>query len=233
MKIYACDDDAKILEDIHRKVLEYEPDSEINTYTSGRELLEHIENETCDLLLLDIDMPEISGMDIARILNDNKSSNDVKKILLVFVTSHDELVYESFKYHPFGFIRKHYFDEEIKKVLKDCKGELESNVRHFTFRSEGLDTRLLLSDIKYFEADSNYLKIYTKDREYRFRSTMTAVENALEHQGFIRIHKGFLANQAYVKSLNSDVTSLTDGTVLPMGKTYVDEAKDKLMRYMR
>ena len=62
---------------------------------------------------------------------------------------------------------------------------------------------------------------------------MTAVENALEQQGFIRIHKGFLVNQAYVKSLNSDVANLTDGTVLPMGKTYVDEAKDKLMRYMR
>lgn len=233
MKIYACDDDAKILEDIRKKVLEYEPDSEINIYTSGRELLEHIEKESCDLLLLDIDMPEINGMDIAKRLNDTKSGNEARKMLLVFVTSHDELVYESFKYHPFGFIRKHYFDEEIKKVLKDCKRELESNVRHFAFRSEGLDTRLLLSDIKYFEADSNYLKIYTKDVEYRFRSTMTAVENALEQQGFIRIHKGFLVNQAYVKSLNSDVANLTDGTVLPMGKTYVDEAKDKLMRYMR
>ena len=233
MKIYACDDDEKILEDIRRKALEYEPDSEINTYTSGRELLEHIENEPCDLLLLDIDMPDISGMDIAKRLNDTRCGNDGRKVLLVFVTSHDELVYESFKYHPFGFIRKHYFDEEIKKVLKDCKRELESNVRHFSFRSEGLDTRLLLSDIKYFEADSNYLKIYTKNVEYRFRSTMTAVGNALEQQGFIRIHKGFLVNQAYVKSLNSDVANLVDGTVLPMGKTYVDEAKDKLMRYMR
>lgn len=233
MKIYACDDDAKILEDICKKVRECAPQNEIEGFTSGTKLLEMLEKEPCDLLLLDIDMPDISGMDIAKRLNIVKNAETNKKMLLVFVTSHDELVYESFQYHPFGFIRKHYFDDEIKKVLKDCEMEFHKNAKNFCFRSEGMDTRILLSEIKYFEADSNYLKIYADGGEYRFRSTMAAVENSLGQQGFIRIHKGFLVNQAAVKSINSEVANLIDGTVLPMGKTYVDDAKDKLMRYMR
>ncbi len=233
MKIYACDDDAKILEDICRTINEHEPQSDIVSFISGIKLLETIEKEPCDLLLLDIDMPDISGMDIARRLSCIQNNTNGKRMLLVFVTSHDELVYESFQYHPFGFIRKQYFNDEIKKVLKDCKRELENNTRYFTFRSEGMDIRLTLAEIRYFEADGNYLKIYAESGAYRFRSTMTAIENTLEHQGFIRIHKGFLVNQEAVKSLNSDVANLADGTALPMGKTYVEVAKDRLMRYMR
>lgn len=233
MLIYICDDDTKMLQDISKRVKELEPLSEVKTFRAGAELLEMLEKVMCDVLLLDIDMPDINGMDIARWLMTPENKNFNKNTLLIFVTTHDELVYESFRYHPFGFVRKNYFYDEIEKILIDCVRELEGKRRHFCFRTEGKDIRIVLSDIKYFEADSNYLKLYTDEGEYRFRSTMSAVENTLAHQGFIRIHKGFLVNQAAVRSLSADWTNLLDGTVLPMGKTYVDEAKNRLMRYMR
>ena len=122
--------------------------------------------------------------------------------------------------------------EEMPTPKKSLK-ELERENKHFSFRTDGKDIRLLLSEINYFEADSNYLKVFTKQGEYRFRSTMTAVENSLQSGGFIRIHKGFLVNQAAVKTINSEEAELTDGTKLPMGKTFVDEARRQLMRYMR
>lgn len=228
MKIYLCDDEKKILDDMKEIVQECQKNCEVNAYTSGMELVKALKEDVCDILLLDIDMPDISGMDIAKWL-----VNLEKKPLLIFVTSHDELVYESFQYHPFGFIRKNYFNNEIKKVLSDCMKELESSNKYFNFRTEGKDIRLFLSEIKYFEADGNYLRVYTDNGEYRFRSTVTAVENGFGHQGFIRIHKGFLVNQSAVKILSGDEAHLTDGTVLPIGKTYIEEAKGKLMRYMR
>lgn len=228
MEIYICDDEPKILEDIKQKVMECKISEIIKTFTSGRELLDELEANVCDILLLDIDMPEINGMDIA-----DRLLKLEKRPLLIFVTSHDELVYDSFQYHPFGFIRKSFLDSEIKKVLADCVKELESNSRYFNFRTEGKDIRVLLSEISYFEADGNYLKLFTGNGEYRFRSTVTAVENSLSNQGFIRIHKGFLVNQSAVRVLSSEEAHLTDGTLLPIGKTYVEEAKKQLMRYMR
>lgn len=228
MKIYLCDDEDKILEDLKQKVYEIIPDSIIDTYNSGRDLIKALENEVCDILLLDIDMPEITGMDVARWL-----SNSSKRPLLIFVTSHDELVYESFQYHPFGFVRKGFLELEIKKILEDCTKAIESDKRYFNFRSEGKDFRLLLSDIRYFEAEGNYLKLHTKGEEYRFRSTVTAIENSFSNQGFIRIHKGFLVNQSAVKMISSDETQLLDGDVLPMGKTYAEDARKSFMRYMR
>lgn len=228
MNIHICDDEQKIVDDLADLVQNYCPDCHIEKFYSGSELVKSISKEACDILLLDIDMPDMSGMEVAKGLAELK-----KKPLLIFVTSHDELVYESFQYHPYGFVRKRFYNEELPKLLRDCQSELVKGQEHFSFRAEGKDVRLLISEIMYFEAEANYLRIYTKECEYRFRSTLTAVDNSLKSAGFIRIHKGFLVNQEAVKTINSEEATLSDGTRLPMGKTYVEEARRELMRYMR
>jgi len=228
MNIYICDDEKKIVEDIAALVAVYCKDCHIEKFHLGTELVASLLNEACDILLLDIDMPGMSGMEVAKGLAALK-----KKPLLIFVTSHDELVYESFQYHPYGFVRKRFYKEELPKLLNECESELKKGQEHFSFRAEGKDVRLLISEIMYFEAEANYLWIYTNDCEYRFRSTLTAVDNLLKSAGFIRIHKGFLVNQKAVRTINSEEAELVDGTRLPMGKTYVEEARRELMRYMR
>lgn len=228
MNIHICDDEQKIVDDLAELVQNYCPDCHIEKFCSGSELVKSLSKEACDILLLDIDMPDMSGMEVAKGLAELK-----KKPLLIFVTSHDELVYESFRYHPYGFVRKRFYNEELPKLLRDCQSELVKGQEHFSFRSEGKDVRLLISEIMYFEAEANYLRIYTKECEYRFRSTLTVVDNLLKSAGFIRIHKGFLVNQEAVRTINSEEATLSDGTRLPMGKTYVEEARRELMRYMR
>lgn len=202
--------------------------SGVRVFSSGLELLRCLETEPCNILLLDIDMPDITGLEIARRLAPRQ-----KRPLLLFVTNHDELVYDSFQYHPFAFLRKSRFDIEITAVLTDCLQELGHGERHFCFRSEGSRICLFLSDILYFEAESNYLKLFSKTGQYRFRSTIASAENTLADCGFLRIHKGFLINQTAVRLLNSEKAELSDGTVLPIGKNYAKTAREQLLRYMR
>ncbi|MDO4297175.1 MAG: LytTR family DNA-binding domain-containing protein [Lachnospiraceae bacterium] len=156
MQIYVCDDEPQILKVISEKIRSYLPDDTVTGLSSGRELMERMAEVHCDILFLDIDMPDLTGMDIAQQLNARE-----QKLLLVFVTSHDELVYESLQYHPFGFIRKSCFEKEIRKILDDCQKEMSSRQKHFHFRMAGQDMILPLSDILYFEADGNYLKVFT------------------------------------------------------------------------
>ncbi len=228
MRIYICDDEQKMRKEIATRVSEAILFAEISLFSSGKELLEGLSQEVCDILLLDIDMPELSGMEVAERLSELS-----KKPLLVFVTGHDELVYESFRYHPFGFVRKQFLDEEFDKVLKDCATELEQNNRHFNFRMEGKEVCLLLSELLYFESEGNYLRVYTAEGEYRFRSTISAVESTLKKEGFLRLHKGFLVNQSAIRLLGAETVELTDGKSLPVGKTYAEEAKQQFMRYLR
>lgn len=230
MRIFICDDEPQMLWDIASKITACRPDSDVQTFSSGRELLDFLETEPCDILLLDIDMPDITGLEIAGSL---AAGAGVRRPLLLFVTCHDELVYDSFQYHPFAFLRKSRLDEEIGSALADCVQELEHREKHFCFRAEGKQVCLFQSDLLYFEADGNYLKLYAKTGQYRFRSTITAVENALAAGGFIRIHKGFLVNQAAVRLLGAEQARLCDGTVLPIGQNYAKTAREQLLRYMR
>lgn len=228
MQIFICDDEPQILSNIAKKVKALVPDGEVRLFAGGRELLACLSTSFCDILLLDIDMPEMTGLQVAR-----KLSRLKKKPLLIFVTSHDELVYDSFQYHPFAFIRKSRFDTEIEKTLQDCIREIGDKEQHFCFRSEGSDVCLLLSEILYFEAEGNYLRVVTEKEMYRFRSTLTAIENTLQEGGFIRIHKGFFVNQTAVKLVNSEEVTLQNDSKLPIGKSYSKAVREQILRYMR
>lgn len=230
-RIFLCDDEPKFLSDLAEKVRQALPDSETEEYSDGRSLLKALSENGCDILLLDIDMPGLNGWDIAGQLSHTMKQAD-QKPLLVFVTSHDELVYDSLQFHPFGFVRKGYVDSELPRVLQDCVQELAGHERHFCFHTANADVTLPLNEIMYFEAEGNYIRLYTDTGEYRFRDTLSAIENALSDSGFVRIHKGFLVNQSSVRKLTSEDADLRNGAKIPIGRTYSEAARKRLMRYM-
>ncbi|MDE7299243.1 MAG: LytTR family DNA-binding domain-containing protein [Lachnospiraceae bacterium] len=262
-RIFICDDEPQMLQCLSASVKERLSDSEISVFSDGGRLKAALEGVVpCDILLLDIDMPGLSGLDIAAGL-----SGMERRPLLVFVTSHDELVYDSLQFHPFGFVRKSCMDAELEKLLADCVKELSGRERHFCFPAAGARIKLPLADILYFEAEGNYLKLFAREERcpdraacrrtaetpygsgvpayspkgllcapgeasYRFRETLSAVEAALSGSGFVRVHKGYLVNQAAVRSLGADGVLLTNGTSIPIGRSYAEAAKRTLMRYM-
>lgn len=233
MKCFFCDDDEQILHQMMSIIQVLRPSIDVSGFVSGIELLntlqlDSLQTSPCDVLFLDIDMPMMTGLEVAEVLK-----QQVLAPLLIFVTSHDELVYDSLQYHPFGFVRKSYFSEEIERVISDCERELQSRQRRFSIYTEGQTVWLKLSEIEYFESDGNYLIAFSTEGEYRFRNTLAAVQETLEPYGFIRVHKGFLINQEAVKMMDSAHVHLSGGAMVPIGKNYMETSKKMLMRYMR
>ena len=203
--IVICDDEKEILDDILRKVRNCFDENDISARYTGfddsRKLMERIQSEKIDVLFLDIDMPYHSGMDIAGYINEHGL-----KTVLIFITSHDALVYQTFAYRPFGFIRKTYIDQEIDELVKRVNRELLENKQELVFRKGQELIRVLIKDIIYIEAEKNYLMIRTCDEMIRIRETMTNALNELQGKGFIRCHKGYLVNADYIEKLrNSEV----------------------------
>jgi len=230
--IAICDDEIKTLENISTIVknefisFKIEANYFISNYPE--KLIDIIEKEKIDILFLDIDMPKISGMDIGQYLL-NKGS----ETLLIFVTSHDALVYESFKYHPFGFIRKSHLKDEISQVVNSISKKLQDKKENLVIKINNEVNKINIDDILYFEAELNYVNLYTKDGKFRYRETLGNLEKELINKGFLRVHKGYLISQKEVFLIKSKEVKLYDGTLIPIGRSYSETVKKELIKYMR
>ena len=116
IRISIVDDEEIILKSIRKKtedlLNELKVDFEIYDYTDGTILLKEFKNVRFDIVFLDIEMPGISGLEIAQRIRDEEENVDI-----IFITNKDELVYDSIKFAPFRFIRKFRFETEISEAL--------------------------------------------------------------------------------------------------------------------
>lgn len=230
--IVVCDDEVTILNNIGTKIENefFVRNVEVKKtlISDAHELQKLLEKENVDVLFLDIDMPHMNGMEIAGWIQEKKLS-----LLLVFVTSQDTLVYQTFRYQPFGFIRKSVFEDEIRDVVERLCEKLKYSQDFLVWQQNGENVKLDLKDISYTEADSNYVNVIAFEKVYRFRDTLSALEKRLEGKGFIRIHKGFLMNGEKMHIMKSDSVEMEDGTILPIGRSYAEEAKKKVTMLLR
>lgn len=234
-QIVICDDEKKILEDIHGKVKtaldKQEIQAEYFCLEDSRDLMEHLKEQKIDVLFLDIDMPYFSGMDIAAYINEKGL-----KTILIFVTSHDTLVYQTFAYRPFGFIRKTHLDEELEELAERIKKELFDRKEELTILKGPELTRIRIKDLVYMESEGNYLNFHMKDDVIKVRETLGNMENELMAKGFIRCHKGYLVNGDYIEKLKSAEMELKiedEIEVIPIGRSYEKEVRKRVFELIQ
>lgn len=230
--IVMCDDEKEILQTISHKIRAcFEKsgvEAEYTALSEAEELIALLEREKADILFLDIDMPYFSGMDIAGMITERGLQT-----LLVFVTSHDALVYQTFVYRPFGFIRKTHFDDEIGDMTERLAQELEARREEIIFTRGQEIIKIRIEDIYFAESEGNYVNVRGKSNTERCRDTLANMSRKLKGKGFIRCHKGYLVNAKYISRVRSNELELSDGTVIPLGRSYEKEVKRAILEYMR
>ena len=234
-QITICDDEPKILDDLAQRIkdgfIQLKIEAEYYCTTNSAQVMEHLQTNVVDVIFLDIDMPVFSGMDIAGYLNEKQP-----QAILVFVTSHDALVYQSFAYRPFGFLRKTHLDEELQRVMERVRKELQNRKRDIVISKGQELIRILIQDILYLEAEGNYLNIHTKNEVLRVRETLTNMEKELLGKGFLRCHKGYLINAEYIEKFKTTEVDLRMGEVfqtIPIGRSYEKEVRSRIMELLR
>ena len=232
LTIAICDDEARVLPALEKKIqqtlLEQGEEADILLYDSCEAVLEAMEQIEVDVMFLDIDMPTMTGFDLARAMNQKQM-----KTIIVFISNQDALVYESFSFRPFAFIRKAYFDQEIAAVIKRVLEEYHRIPEIFFFHANNEEVRMPIAQMLYFESQGNYVRLVTSKGEYRIRETISNLENRLECAGFIRIHKGFLVNQLFIMAVRQNEVILEDGTSLAIGRSNKELVRKKIMSYLR
>lgn len=181
-------------------------------YESGDAFLAAFPSKEYQVIFLDICMEGTNGIETARILR--RADPD---LLLVFVTSSPEYVWDAFPVHPFDYLLKPYREEklfqladELRRVLFRAEPELEVRIAR-------QQVHLPLRKIQYAMAQNHYVRIVSDDGECRAVSTFSQVEQLLRAQeNFIVCNRGVILNMDKVLRLDCDCFEMLDGICLPV-----------------
>ena len=187
----------------------------VPAFSSAKEVLEFLTHDTIDILFLDIEMPEMDGFTLAKQLRET-----YPEMLLIFVSSYEERVYDSFSYNPFWFLRKSRIKQEIAQVFLKAMDRYLSATETMTFQTKEGEVLLLLKDILYLEAEHNYYKIdCINGASYKCRGALSAVEEALQEHDFYRVHAAYLINMAHVQQIQAtNMIVMKDGRQIPVSR---------------
>lgn len=208
-------------------------------YDNAIEALRHLHGEDqVDLLFLDIQMSDLTGIELARILDSKPSSS---KPLIVFTTAFDQFAIEGYKVNAIDYLLKPFNYEEFlraaskAKTLKD--NQSLSNVSALTpepkdyifLKVEYQLVKVMLSDIRYIEGLKDYVKVhlYSKEHPILSLSSLKTMKEKLPTTEFMRIHRSYIVNLDKISSVTK--TSLQIGNdQLTISENYRDEFHAKI-----
>lgn len=232
MNIAVVDDSISFVDDfcdkIERICENYNIDCGIDKLYDGYSIVENYNN--FDLIFLDIEMPNIDGIEVSRQVNELKGENDTP--FIVFVTNKDNLVFNALKQYPYSFIRKTHFDEDIEQCLVNVNNKLREKPIKYPVKDGRITKHFNPKDIMYIEKEKNYVVFHVKDRLYKERSKIDEKLYDLSEFGFVRTHIGYLVNMSYVAEMTNTEFTLYNGTKIPISKTYKNETKEKYFDWM-
>ena len=216
-KIAICDDEPLHIDKIRSILL----DEETDNYTKPANLLNAITaGKRYDVLFLDIMMPEIDGISLARELRELDED-----MLIVFITSKIEFMQTGYEVKAFRYLLKDQIDTGLPKIWKDIEKELLDRAdTYFTYEFERKTYRYPCRAILYLESNLRRIILHTN------RDTATLYgkldDLAIKYPMFVRIHKSFLVNRCHIRSISAGMVVLSNGDVLPISRKYADSLEE-------
>ena len=236
LKIAILDDDKTALmissSAVEAFLKEKNAEYQLFSFSNPLNFIASAKEEKFDLSFLDIDMPEMTGLEVADQLTEISKTGQI-----IFLSQREDLVFECLKFHPFGFIRKSKLIDDFSLMMNQFYQTIsntESDETKIDFVDKTKTVSFKIKEIVYIEGDRNYQKVVLKDKtSQNIRVAMGSLEEKLREHGFIRIHKGYLLNYLYIRSITNDEVYLTTGLSLPMSKKRKDEIMKQYMAISR
>lgn len=224
MRIGICDDEIIIL-DLLKALLEecleeLGISGQVILYPSGENVIKEV--ETLDLLFLDIEMPQMDGIELGYKLK----AKDVD-CKIIMATSRIERFKEAFKINAYDFVTKPFEKEEIKEVLERVYRTFLS-MKILEVYKDRTKCEIYLKNIKYIEAVDSYVELESKTGKYRKDTSLTQLERELDERFFFRINRTYLINLGWIDEY-SNGTVWIDGRKL---KVSVRNRKEFERRYI-
>ena len=233
VKIAICDDEEKSVALHERMVRECLQAAgigcEITTYTQSRNLLYDITDDAFfyDLILLDIEMPGISGMELPQ-----QIKGFLPNVRIIFVTSHTEYAIDAFELSIFRYVPKNNLEAKLSAAVLDAARliELEAG-QEYTIQTASRMEKIPFKDIFYIQRDGKNASIVSSAGISKVRKSLQQVFDELNTPEFIFIDRGYIVNIIQIMKISDSAAVLKNGEQLPISRSHLQEVKQKINEF--
>ncbi len=197
-------DDEKPARDEMKALLEEAGGVEIVAEASStKEAIERLQDNPCDVLFMDINMPDATGLQLASALQQIKMPPSV-----VFATAYSQYAVEAFEVKATDYLLKPVELERLKAAIEKVEQEIhvQANLKRsksIPCEKSGKKVFIPTADIRYCTARDDYAYVVTKDGRFFSTISLSQIEKELESLGFMRVHRGYLVNLGFVTEVES------------------------------
>ena len=241
LRVLAVDDEPPALDEL-AYLLRADPRvSEVRTACDAMTALQELESAPVDAVFLDIRMPGLSGLDLARVLARFAEPPDV-----VFVTAHEDAAVDAFALRAVDYVlkpvRSDRLAEALSRLQSRAAGSAEDEPEETVAVELGGVTRFIaLADVRFVEAHGDYARLHTASGSHLVRVAMSSLEQRWAAAGFVRVHRSYLVSTAHITELRVEpagghavrLGSGQESTTIPVSRRHTRELKDRLVRRAR
>lgn len=234
MRVAICDDDEGCCTKIEKWLQEYgvaqKVEMNISTYTGANPLLEQLEAGYCfDVIILDIELPERSGIDLGHVIRERLEDETVS---IIYISGETKYCRYLFELEPLNYHHKPLREKDIisdmNKALKRCGASQKA----LSYVEDGITRKILLTDIMYIEArDKQIIVVLRGGKRIFIRDSLTRLAERFSDHSICQCHRSFIVNLNYVDQYLNRCLFMRNGEEIPVGKRYVENVKKAWTQY--
>jgi DNA-binding LytR/AlgR family response regulator len=232
LRVLVIDDERPALDEL-AYLLERDPRiGEVLVSDSATEALRTLQDLDVDAVFLDIQMPGLTGLDLAQVLARFRTPPPV-----VFVTAHEEHAVDAFELHAVDYVlkpvREARLAEAVRRVVEDGARPAATGDEQIPVERGGVTRFVNRSDVTHVEAQGDYARLHTADDSHLLRTPLSTLEEEWGPAGFVRIHRSLLVSLAHVDEVRMEggrCTVIVAGHELGVSRRHTRELRDLLTR---
>lgn len=188
-------------------------------------LFAYEDNKTVDVLLLDIQMKEMDGVELARLIRRDNDS-----VQIIFITGYPDYIAEGYEVSALHYLMKPVNENKLFEVLNKAVSRLQKAPRMIIFPKTGGDIKIKADDIIYAEVLQHTISLYLVNGKEEFQMRISDMEKLLGN-GFFKCHRSYIVSMRYVRRVTKAAMVLETGGEIPLSRNLYDAANQEFIKY--
>lgn len=232
LRIAVLDDEKTYIEKIERiteiAMFQLGMEYEMKCFTEVENFLACLQERVYfDIYLLDVEMPLMNGLEVARHIR-----REFTEPIIIYVTNHEDYAIEAFEVNAYRYIPKRFLEEKLPEAYQALAGKNRARgEKVFTITTATSVERIPFREIYYLKKEGKYVFFVHQRGQNKVRMTLAEAMEQLDSSEFLTVDRSYVVNMNHVISLKRQLVTLKDGSILPVSKPRFQLVKQEIVKY--